>query len=68
MLDTNGTNHLPYGIQPPAYRLTSKTHVGAVHLASDLKRSLEYYERVVGSWPLAVEHESAVLGSHDERP
>ena len=69
MLDTNGSTQLPYGIQPPAYRLPSKTHVGAVHLlVSDLPRSLAYYEHVVGLRPLAVEHERAVLGSHDERP
>ena len=41
MRDTNGSTQLPYGIQPPAYRLPSKTHVGAVHLlVSDLPRSL----------------------------
>ena len=69
MLDTNGSSQLPSGIQPPAYRLPSKTHVGAVHLlVSDLARSLAHYEHVMGLRPLAVEHESAVLGTHDERP
>jgi catechol 2,3-dioxygenase len=69
VLDTDGTTQLPYGIQPPAYRLPNKTHVGAVHLlVSDLPRSLAYYEHVVGLRSLAVEHERAVLGSHDERP
>jgi catechol 2,3-dioxygenase len=69
VLDTNGSTQLPYGIQPPAFRLPSRTDVGAVHLlVSDLARSLEYYESVVGLRPLAVEHESAVLGSGDERP
>ena len=69
MLDTNGTIQLPYGIQPPEYRLPSKTHVGAVHLlVSDLARSLAYYQHVVGLRPLAVEHQSAVLGSRDGRP
>jgi catechol 2,3-dioxygenase len=69
VLDTNGSTQLPYGIQPPAYRLPSKTHVGAVHLlVSDLARSLEYYEHVVGLRPLAAEHRRAVLGSQDERP
>jgi catechol 2,3-dioxygenase len=69
VLDTNGSTQLIYGIQPPAYRLPSKTHVGAVHLlVSDLARSLTYYEHVVGLRPLAVDHESAVLGSHNERP
>lgn len=69
MLDTNGSTQLPYGIQPPAYRLPNKTHVGAVHLlVSDLRRSLEYYEHVLGLRTLAAEDERAVLGSHDERP
>jgi len=40
-----------------------------VHLlVSDLARSLEYYEHVVGLRALAAEHERAVLGSQDERP
>ena len=68
MLDTDGSTQLPYGIQPPAYRLPSKAHVGAVHLlVSDLPRSLEYYELVIGLRPLAVEHERAVLGCKDGR-
>ena len=28
MLDTNGSTHPPYGIQPPAYRVPSKAHLG----------------------------------------
>jgi catechol 2,3-dioxygenase len=60
---------MSYGIQPPAYRLPSKTHVGAVHLlVSDLPRSVAYYEHVLGLRPLAVEQERALFGSHDERP
>lgn len=69
MPESNGNTQLPYGIQPPAYRLPNTTHVGAVHLlVSDLPRSLEYYEHVLGLRPLAVEPERAVLGSRDERP
>ena len=69
MLDTNDSTQLPYGIQPAAYRLPSKTHVGTVHLlVSDLPRSLAYYEQVLGLRPLAVENQRAVLGSHDQRP
>jgi len=69
VFDGKGGTQLPYGIEPPAYRLPSKTYVGAVHLlVSDLPRSLGYYERVIGLRPLAVEPERAVLGSHDERP
>jgi catechol-2,3-dioxygenase len=69
VLDTNGNTQRPNGIEPPVYRLPKKTHVGAVHLlASDLARSLRYYERVIGLRPLAVEPERAVLGPRDERP
>jgi catechol 2,3-dioxygenase len=67
--DTSGSTQLPYGIQPPAYRLPSKTHVGAVHLlVSNLPRSIAYYEHVLGLRLLAVEQERALFGSHDERP
>ena len=63
MLDTNGSTQLPHGIQPPAYRLPNTAHVGAVHLlVSDLPRSLEHYELVIGPSPLAIEQERAVLG------
>ena len=69
MFDTNGSTQLTFGIEPPAYRLPNKTHVGAVRLlVSDLPRSLAYYEHVIGLRPIAVEPEHAVLGSHDERP
>ena len=40
---------LPYGIAPPAYRLSDATHVGRVRLqVADLQRSIDYYERVLG--------------------
>jgi len=39
----------PYGIPPPAFRLPEKTHVGVVRLqVSDLRRSSDYYQRVLG--------------------
>ena len=61
---------LPYGIAPPAYRLPDAAHVGAVHLqVSDLRRSLAYYEQVVGLRTYDATTGTAVLGSHgDERP
>jgi catechol 2,3-dioxygenase len=47
----------PYGIPPPGYRLPDATSIGAVRLqVSDLPRSLEYYERVVG---LRIQHHDA---------
>jgi len=67
--DTHGSTHLPFGVQPPAYRLPAKTHLGAVHLlVSDLPRAVAYYEHVVGLRLLAAEEERALFGSHDERP
>ena len=68
-LNTNGRTPLSYGLQPTGYRLPDTTHVGPVHLlVSDLARSLEYYERVLGLQSLAGEHDRAMLGSQDERP
>ena len=67
--DQNESTPLPYGIQPPAYRLPDKTHVGKVHLVvSDLARSLAYYQQVIGLRPVAVHADRAVLGAQDERP
>ena len=38
-----------YGIAPPAYRLPEATRLGRVSLqVSDLERSLDYYQRVLG--------------------
>ena len=60
---------LPYGIQPPAYRLPDGTHVGAVHLlVSDLPRSLRYYQHVLGLRLLAESSGRATLGAADDRP
>jgi catechol 2,3-dioxygenase len=40
---------LAYGIAPPGYRLPDATRLGAVQLqVSDLDRSLDYYQRVLG--------------------
>ena len=47
---TNIPNTDPtYGIAPPAFRLPAAASVGGVRLqVSDLPRSIEYYERVIG--------------------
>jgi len=38
-----------YGIRPPGYRLPDETRVGRVSLqVSDLSRSVDYYEQVIG--------------------
>lgn len=43
------TAALEYGIAPPAYRLPADAHLGRVKLQiSDLERSLDFYQRVLG--------------------
>src|SRR3954469_10082612 len=40
---------LEYGLRPPRYRLPDDTHLGAVRLQiSDLDRSVQWYETVLG--------------------
>ena len=70
MSETTTTRDLPYGIPPPAFRLPSSAHVGAVHLqVADLQRSLSYYDEVLGLRAHSVTDNSAVLsGQGDERP
>ena len=65
---TNAAWH--YGIPPPAFRLPAAAHVGAVHLqVSDLARSLEYYERVIGLRPHGLTGTGAILSAHgDDQP
>jgi catechol 2,3-dioxygenase len=44
-----GTPERSYGIAPPGFRLPDETHVGGVRLqVSDLARSIDYYEQVIG--------------------
>ncbi len=46
---TESRGRHPYGIAPAGFRLPDGTHVGGVRLqVSDLQRSLDYYERVIG--------------------
>jgi catechol 2,3-dioxygenase len=50
------------GLRPPGYRLPDTTHLGAVHLqVSDLARSLDYYEQILGLYPVARTGTSASL-------
>ena len=60
----------PFGVAPPGFRLPDGTHVGVVHLqVSDLPRSLEYYEQVIGLQTLTATSTSATLGVQaDARP
>jgi len=46
---SNDSSLPPYGRRPEGYRLPAEAHPGAVRLAvSDLERSLDYYQRVLG--------------------
>lgn len=59
-------SRLPYGIEPPQFRLPDATRLGAVRLqVSDLPRSLDYYERVLGLRVLRRDTETADLGAQD---
>ena len=55
------------GIAPPAFRLPSATHVGAVELqVSDLERSLDYYQRLLGFRVLHRSDDRVALGASDD--
>jgi catechol 2,3-dioxygenase len=70
MSEPTSGNALPYGIAPPALRLPDTAHVGGVHLqVVNLRRSLAYYDQVLGLRAHRVTDTSAVLSAHgDERP
>ena len=61
---------LPYGVAPPRYRLPAATRLGRVRLqVSDLARSLEFYEGLLGFRVLRRadgERRAATLGTHGE--
>jgi catechol 2,3-dioxygenase len=58
---------LPHGVRPPVYRLPDATHVGRVKLqVSDLARSLDYYQRVIGLHAKDTSASHAILGPHDD--
>jgi catechol 2,3-dioxygenase len=56
-----------YGIAPAGYRLPGETHIGAVRLqVSNLEKSIQYYETVIGMRVLSRTAASARLGPHGE--
>lgn len=58
-----------FGVKAPGYRLPETTAVGPVRLQiSDLDRSLEYYESVLGLQRLPSDEADASLGASDGRP
>jgi len=55
------------GIAPPGFRLPEATHIGRVRLqVSDLNRSVDYYEKVLGLRVITREGNRAELGPMDE--
>ncbi|HEX7938057.1 MAG TPA: VOC family protein [Gemmatimonadaceae bacterium] len=55
------------GVRPPGYRLPDAAHVGRVKLqVSDLARSLDYYQRVIGLHAKDTSATHAILGPHDD--
>jgi catechol 2,3-dioxygenase len=58
---------MSYGIRAPGYRLPDATHIGRVVLqVSDLLRSLEYYEQVIGLRILESTSGRTLLGPHGD--
>ena len=57
-----------YGAAPSGFRLPDSTHVGAVRLqVADLRRSLDYYQQVLGLTVLDRSPETATLGADGSR-
>jgi len=53
-----------YGVAPPGFRLPDATRVGGVHLlVSDLQRSMEYYEHVLGLTALTRSGDTAAFSA-----
>jgi len=62
------TSSRAYGVAPPGTALPEKTYVGGVRLqVSDLQRSLDYYQRVLGLRVYDSTRDAATLGPDGER-
>jgi catechol 2,3-dioxygenase len=60
-------NVRPYGVAPPASTLPDATTLGPVHLqVSDLTRSLEYYQRIIGLRAEKTADDTSVLTAHGD--
>ena len=63
------SNLRPYGIAPPAFQLPDNTHAGPVHLqVSDVERSIEYYEKVIGLRVLTRTSDTTALAPAGDSP
>src|SRR5262245_11364362 len=59
---------MQYGIPAPGYRLPAETRLGSARLlVSDLERSLEYYQQVIGLHVVSRGRSSVALGPQDGR-
>ena len=57
----------PYGVSPPGFRLPEATRLGPVRLqVSDLARSIEYYEDIIGFRAERVAADTAALMPRDD--
>jgi catechol 2,3-dioxygenase len=67
VLKTPERDPLPYGVRPPQFRLPDAAHVGGVHLqVSDVRRSMEYYDRVIGLRAQATPDGRVALSAGDD--
>ena len=58
---------MDYGIRPPRYRLPDATKIGRVVLQiSDLGRSLDYYQQIIGLRVIEGSGDRAMLGAHGD--
>ena len=65
--DTESPRAGSHGIEPAGFRLPDAAHVGAVRLqVSDLQRSIDYYERVLGLRVSVREGDAAALAAGDD--
>jgi catechol 2,3-dioxygenase len=61
------TTSAPYGLKPKGYRLPDESHLGAVRLqVSDLQRSLQWYQAVLGVEVVSETESTAVLSPKGE--
>ncbi|MEP6494065.1 MAG: VOC family protein [bacterium] len=66
-MTTSNDTALAYGIAPSGYRLPNATHIGRVRLqVADLRRSIAYYESVIGLRVIDRTATVATLAAHGD--
>jgi catechol 2,3-dioxygenase len=67
MTSSRRPDRASFGIPPPGFRLPDDTHVGAVRLqVSDLGRSLDYYQQLLGLRMTSRTGGTAALAAHGD--